>query len=87
MLQDNQELYSRSILNGKRWDQHANQTYVMPADVFHQKFDDEDVKAITDVVQKFVERHSTQMHHVLLSCNDTIWVIMTSTTGETINGQ
>ena len=60
MLQDNQELYSRSILNGKRWDQHANQTYVMPADVFHQKFDDGDVKAIADVVQKFVERHSTQ---------------------------
>lgn len=60
MLQDNQELYSRSILNGKRWNQHANQTYVMPADVFHQKFDGGDVNTIASVVQKFVERHSTQ---------------------------
>ena len=60
MLQDNQELYNRSILNGKRWNTQANQTYVMPADVFHQKFDGKDTKSIANVVQKFVERHSTQ---------------------------
>ena len=60
MLQDNQELYNRSILNGKRWNTQANQTYVMPADTFHQKFDGKDTKSIANVVQKFVERHSTQ---------------------------
>lgn len=59
MLQDNQELYNRSILNGKRWNTQANQTYVMPADVFHQKFDGRDANTIADVVQKFVEKHST----------------------------
>lgn len=59
MLQDNPNLYSRSILNGKRWDPHANQTYVMPADTFHQKFDGGDASSIADVVQKFVERHLT----------------------------
>lgn len=59
MLQDNQELYSRSILNGKRWNTQANQTYVMPADVFHTYFDSNQVNMIADVVQKFVEKHST----------------------------
>lgn len=59
MLQDNQELYSRSILNGKRWNTQANQTYVMPADVFHAYFDSKQINMIADVVQKFVEKHST----------------------------
>ena len=60
MLQDNPELYSRSILNGKRWSTQSNQTYVMPADEFHKNFDDHDSVLIANVVQKFVERHSTQ---------------------------
>lgn len=60
MLQDNQELYNRSILNGQRWNTQANQTYVMPEDAFHQAFDDGDTNSIATVVQKFVERHSTQ---------------------------
>lgn len=60
MLQDNPELYSRSILNGKRWSTQSNQTYVMPADEFHKNFDDHDSALIANVVQKFVERHSTQ---------------------------
>lgn len=60
MLQDNPELYSRSILNGKRWAAQSNQTYVMPADEFHKNFDDHDSALIANVVQKFVERHSTQ---------------------------
>lgn len=60
MLQDNPELYSRSILNGKRWSTQSNQTYVMPADEFHKNFDDHNSALIANVVQKFVERHSTQ---------------------------
>lgn len=60
MLQDNQELYSRSILNGKRWNTQANQSYVMPADEFHKNFDQGDTNLISAVVQQFVERHSTQ---------------------------
>lgn len=59
MLQDNPELYSRSILNGKRWDTQANQTYVMPANEFHINFDNHNTALIANVVQKFVERHST----------------------------
>lgn len=60
MLQDNQELYSRSILNGKRWNTQANQSYVMPADEFHKNFDNGNTNLISAVVQQFVERHSTQ---------------------------
>lgn len=60
MLQDNPELYSQSILNGKRWNTQVNQTYVMPDDVFHKAFDNHDPSGIATVVQKFVERHSTQ---------------------------
>lgn len=59
MLQDNQELYSRSILNGKRWNTQANQTYVMPANEFHANFDGHNPAMVANVVQKFVERHST----------------------------
>lgn len=59
MLQDNPELYSRSILSGKRWDTKANQTYVMPANEFHINFDNHNTALIANVVQKFVERHST----------------------------
>ncbi|KRL27329.1 SPP1 family phage portal protein [Limosilactobacillus frumenti DSM 13145] len=59
MLQDNPDLYNRSILNGKRWNPQANQTYVMPADTFHKEFDGGDANSIAEVVQKFVERHST----------------------------
>lgn len=58
-MQDNPVLYNRSILNGKRWDSHANQTYVMPADEFHKNFDKRNASLIANVVQKFVERHST----------------------------
>lgn len=59
MLQDNPDLYSRSILNGKRWDPLANQSYVMPVEEFHKNFDNGDTNAIATVVQKFVEKHST----------------------------
>lgn len=59
MLQDNPDLYSRSILNGKRWNTQANQTYVMPVDEFHKNFDSKDPSLIANVVQKFVQRHST----------------------------
>lgn len=59
MLQDNQDLYNRSILNGKRWNTQANQTYVMPANEFHTNFDSHNPAMIANVVQKFVERHST----------------------------
>ncbi len=60
MLQDNPELYSRSILNGKRWNTQVNQTYVMPDDVFRKIFDNHNPSGIATAVQKFVERHSTQ---------------------------
>lgn len=59
MLQDNPDLYSRSILNGKRWDPLANQSYVMPVDEFHKNFDSGNTNLIATVVQKFVEKHST----------------------------
>lgn len=59
MLQDNQELYSRSILSGQRWSNQVNQSYVMPADVFHAHFDHDNIAMIADVVKKFVEKHST----------------------------
>lgn len=59
MLQDNQELYSRSILSGQRWSNQVNQSYVMPADVFHANFDHDNIAMITDIVKKFVEKHST----------------------------
>lgn len=59
MLQDNQELYSRSILSGQRWNPQANQSYVMPADVFHANFDHDNMAMIADIVKKFVEKHST----------------------------
>lgn len=59
MLQDNPDLYNRSILNGKRWNTQANQTYVMPANEFHANFDSHSPAMVANVVQKFVERHST----------------------------
>ena len=59
MLQDNPDLYSRSILSGKRWNTQANQTYVIPASEFHANFDSHNPAMIANVVQKFVERHST----------------------------
>ena len=59
MLQDNPDLYNRSILNGKRWNTQANQTYVMPANEFHTNFDSHNPAMVANVVQKFVERHST----------------------------
>lgn len=59
MLQDNPDLYNRSILNGKRWNTQANQTYVMPANEFHANFDSGNTNLIATVVQKFVEKHST----------------------------
>ncbi len=59
MLQDNPDLYSRSILSGKRWNTQANQTYVIPANEFHANFDSHNPALIANVVQKFVERHST----------------------------
>lgn len=59
MLQDNPELYNRSILSGKRWNERANQTYVMPENEFHVNFDNHNTDLIANVVQKFVERHST----------------------------
>ncbi|NMV48474.1 phage portal protein [Lactobacillus reuteri] len=59
MLQDNPDLYNRSILNGKRWNAQANQTYVMPANEFHANFDSHNPAMVANVVQKFVERHST----------------------------
>lgn len=59
MLQDNPDLYNRSILNGKRWNTQANQTYVMPANEFHTNFDSHNPDMVANVVQKFVERHST----------------------------
>lgn len=59
MLQDNPDLYNRSILNGKRWNTQANQTYVMPANEFHTNFDSGNTNLIATVVQKFVEKHST----------------------------
>lgn len=59
MLQDNPDLYNRSILNGKRWNTQANQTYVMPTNEFHANFDSHNPTMVANVVQKFVERHST----------------------------
>lgn len=59
MIQDNPDLYNRSILNGKRWNTQANQTYVMPTNEFHTNFDSHNPDMVANVVQKFVERHST----------------------------
>lgn len=58
-IKDNPQLYSQSILNGRRWSQESNQTYVMPTDVFHQAFGGHDPQSIAKVVAEFVERHST----------------------------
>lgn len=58
-IKDNPQLYDQSILNGKHWDQQANQTYVMPVADFHTAFDSKNAQLIAPIVAKFVERHST----------------------------
>lgn len=58
-IKDNPQLYDQSILNGKHWDQRANQTYVMPEVDFHTAFDSKNAQLIAPIVAKFVERHST----------------------------
>lgn len=58
MVLDNPELYSRSILNGRRWAQEANQVYVMPEDAFHDAFDGKNLSSFAPIVAKFVEKHS-----------------------------
>lgn len=59
MVLENPTAYSNSILSGKRWAQQANKTYIMPANVFHQKFDSGDLAQFGPVVAKFVEKHTT----------------------------
>ena len=61
MVLENKNNYSSSIkfLQGKRWGNSANETYVMPADEYHRKFDGGDTNSIASVVQYFVQKHST----------------------------
>lgn len=57
MVLEDRTAYSNSILSGKRWSQEANHVYVMPADVFHKKFDDGNLSSFGPAVAKFVQRH------------------------------
>lgn len=57
MVLDTKDLYSRSLLNGKRWAPEANKEYVMPRSEFNTAFQSNDLKAMAQVVAYFVARH------------------------------
>ena len=57
MVLDTKDLYSRSLLNGKRWAPEANKEYVMPRSEFNTEFQSNDLKAMAQVVAYFVARH------------------------------
>ena len=57
MVLDTKDLYSRSLLNGKRWAPEANKEYVMPRDEFEIAFGSNDLRAMAQVVAYFVARH------------------------------
>lgn len=57
MVLDTKDLYSRSLLNGKRWSPEANKAYVMPKDKFHTAFDRGNLQEMEQVVAYFVSRH------------------------------
>lgn len=57
MVLDTKDLYSRSLLNGKRWVPEANKEYVMPKSEFNTAFQSNDLKAMAQVVAYFVARH------------------------------
>lgn len=57
MVLDTKDLYSRSLLNGKRWAPEANKEYVMPKSDFNTAFQSNDLKAMAQVVAYFVARH------------------------------
>ena len=57
MVLDTKDLYSRSLLNGKRWAPEANKEYVMPKSEFNTAFQSNDLKAMAQVVAYFVARH------------------------------
>lgn len=57
MVLDTKDLYSRSLLNGKRWAPEANKEYVMPKSEFNTAFQSNDLRAMAQVVAYFVARH------------------------------
>lgn len=57
MVLDTKDLYSRSLLNGKRWAPEANKEYVMPKSEFNTAFQSNDLKEMAQVVAYFVARH------------------------------
>lgn len=57
MVLDTKDLYSRSLLNGKRWAPEANKEYVMPRSEFNTAFQSNDLKAMAQVVAYFIARH------------------------------
>lgn len=57
MVLDTKDLYSRSLLNGKRWAPEANKEYVMPRSEFNTAFQSNGLKAMAQVVAYFVARH------------------------------
>lgn len=57
MVLDTKDLYSRSLLNGKRWAPEANKEYVMPRSEFNTAFQSNDLKEMAQVVAYFVARH------------------------------
>lgn len=57
MVLDTKDLYSRSLLNGKRWAPEANKEYVMPRSEFNTAFQSNNLKAMAQVVAYFVARH------------------------------
>lgn len=57
MVLDTKDLYSRSLLNGKRWAPEANKEYVMPKSEFNTAFQSNNLKEMAQVVAYFVARH------------------------------
>lgn len=57
MVLDTKDLYSRSLLNGKRWAPEANKEYVMPRSEFNTAFQSNDLNEMAQVVAYFVARH------------------------------
>lgn len=57
MVLETKELYSRSLLTGKRWNRDANKAYVMPGDLFKQAMGTSDLSKLKADVAYFVSRH------------------------------
>ena len=51
-------IWSRGkMLDGHRFDDDSNKAYTMPADIFHNNFDNSDAGLIAQVVEKFLAHH------------------------------